>query len=177
MHIILALLGTIVTILILLNRLNESGIDLGWLNPFSWARRRKFRNEHDLNPVFKLDSPMEAAAILMLASAKIDGDITREQKALLLTLFAHKFHQSEQDAKSLLNASTHLLGRGEEVFNSPEKVLQRSLDNFTTEQAQSVLDMLDEIINNDGTPSKQQVDFVAKVKQTFPSMKDPQQWS
>ena len=82
MHIILALLGTIVTILILLNRLNESGIDLGWLNPFSWARRRKFRNEHDLNPVFKLDSPMEAAAILMLASAKIDGDITREQKAL-----------------------------------------------------------------------------------------------
>jgi len=43
MHFILGLLGTIVTILILLNRLADAGIDLGGLNPFLWHRRRKWR--------------------------------------------------------------------------------------------------------------------------------------
>ena len=36
MHIILGVLGAVITILILLNRLAEAGIDLGGLNPFLW---------------------------------------------------------------------------------------------------------------------------------------------
>jgi len=35
MHIILGVLGAIVTILVLLNRLADAGIDVGWLNPFA----------------------------------------------------------------------------------------------------------------------------------------------
>ena len=56
MHIILGVLGIIVTILILLSRLQENGIDIGWLNPFSCHRRRSYRKEHDLNPAFMSDS-------------------------------------------------------------------------------------------------------------------------
>lgn len=41
MHIVLAVLGSLVTILILLNRLKGLGIDFGWLNPFTWHRRRQ----------------------------------------------------------------------------------------------------------------------------------------
>ena len=40
MHIILGALGSIVTILYMLDRL---GIDIGGLNPFYWYRRRAFR--------------------------------------------------------------------------------------------------------------------------------------
>jgi len=40
---ILAVLGVIVTILILLNRLANAGMDLGGLNPFLWQRRRNWR--------------------------------------------------------------------------------------------------------------------------------------
>ena len=35
MHVILGILGVFVTILILMNRLQQGGIDIGWLNPFS----------------------------------------------------------------------------------------------------------------------------------------------
>lgn len=41
MHIVLGLLGTLVTILWLLYRLAEMGIDLGGLNPWAWRRRRQ----------------------------------------------------------------------------------------------------------------------------------------
>lgn len=40
MHIILSVLGAVITILILFNRLNANGIDIDWLNPFAWKRRR-----------------------------------------------------------------------------------------------------------------------------------------
>ena len=55
MHIILGMLGTIVTILILLNRLAEAGIDIGGLNPFLWNRRRKWKKMYQGNPVFKIE--------------------------------------------------------------------------------------------------------------------------
>ena len=83
MHIILAVLGAVVTILILINRIQQSGLDLGWLNPFSWFRRRKYRVNHDLNAAFKLESPLETVSLLMLAVAKADGDISKEQKSTM----------------------------------------------------------------------------------------------
>ena len=70
MHIILGLLGTIVTILILLNRLSEAGIEIGWLNPFAWNRRRKWRNKYQGNPIFQLVDPLEVAALLCTSLAK-----------------------------------------------------------------------------------------------------------
>ena len=81
MHIILGLLGTIVTILVLLHRLAEAGIDLGGLNPYFWHRRRQWRKKYQGNPVYRMDDPMDATAILMVAAAKADGDMTREDKS------------------------------------------------------------------------------------------------
>ena len=79
MHIILGILGSLITVLILLNRLADAGIDLGGLNPYLWQRRRKWRNKYEGNPVFKIESPMDAAAILMVATAKADGDISLDE--------------------------------------------------------------------------------------------------
>jgi hypothetical protein len=46
---ILAILGAVVSILILLNRLANAGINLGGLNPFLWYRRKKWRNQYEGN--------------------------------------------------------------------------------------------------------------------------------
>ncbi len=46
MHVIIGVLGSIITILILLNRLAEAGIDLGGLNPFLWKRRRQWKQKN-----------------------------------------------------------------------------------------------------------------------------------
>jgi hypothetical protein len=71
---LLALLGSVVTILILLYRLAALGISLGGLNPFAWRRRRAWRQRYDAKPVFSLEDPREIAGILATSVAKIDGD-------------------------------------------------------------------------------------------------------
>ena len=65
MHIVIAILGSIVTILVLLNRLKSTGIDFGWLNPFTWYRRRQWKLKVTKNPIYAMENPMEAVAGLL----------------------------------------------------------------------------------------------------------------
>ncbi len=142
MHIIIGILGCVITILILLNRLAEAGVDLGGLNPYLWNRRRKWRKQYQGNPIYKIESPMDATAILMLAAAKADGDLAKEDKAFLLQTFEQKFGLSKKDAAGLLISSSHLLGDGNEVRSNVQKFLKPSLEHFSPEQTQSALDLI-----------------------------------
>ncbi|WP_028865370.1 TerB family tellurite resistance protein [Psychromonas aquimarina] len=164
MHIILGLLGSIVTILVLLNRLRENGIDIGWLNPFTWHRRKTYRNEHDLTPAFKLDSPMDAAALYMVSIAKVDGDISKEQKDKIISLFESEFHLSSQDARDLLKSSVHLLSQTNEVFEKPGKVIERCFDKISPEQLKSICDLIDEVAKVEGSRSAEQQKLISKIK-------------
>ena len=65
MHIIMGILGSVVTILILTNQLSRMGIDVGWLNPFAWSRRKKWQKKYHADPAFSMDRPMEAVAGLL----------------------------------------------------------------------------------------------------------------
>lgn len=170
MHIILGLLGLLVTILVLLNKLQENGLDVGWLNPFSWQRRRKYRIEHDLNPAFKLDSPMDVAALFMVAVAKVDGDFSKEQKACILSLFGSEFHLSQAQAHALLSSSVHLLGQTEDVYRHPEKVITRVYDKFQPEQSRSIGLLIDQVAEVEGNNSSAQRSLVNKIKQACPAI-------
>ncbi len=166
---VLAFLGVVVTLLILVMRLQESGIDLGWLNPFSWHRRRKFRKEHDLNPAFKLDSPMDVAALFMIAVAKVDGELSKEQKARILSLFQSEFKLNTNEASALLRSSAHLLELTDEVFVKPNKVIERSFDKFGPEQVKSVCFLIDEVALVEGNDSSAQNTLINKIKKALPS--------
>ena len=165
MHIILGLLGVIVTILVLLNRLQENGLDIGWLNPFSWHRRRKYRINHDLNPVFKLESPMDVAAVYMLAVAKVDGDLTQEQKTKILSLFQSEFHLNQKESEDLLGSSAHLLFQDDGVFSTPSRVMNRCYYKITSEQCESINAMVDKMALGNAPSTKRDV-LVAKIKGT-----------
>lgn len=167
MHIILGILGTIVTILVLFKKLSDAGIDIGWLNPFSWRRRRAWRNKYEGNPIFSLDGPLEVAAILATTVAKIDGDISNEEKALLLALFESEFGKSEKEASELLLSSIFIFGDGEDAKTKPEKVMQLSLDKFSEDQARSVMSLLNAVKDIDATNAKEKDRFVAKVENVF----------
>lgn len=169
MHIILGVLGAIITILILLRRLNEAGIDLGWLNPFAWQRRRQFRKEHDLNPAFKLENPMDVAALYLVAMAKIDGDLTASQKAKILALFEDDFHLNGDESRELLGASVYLIGNGKDVYASPAQVIKRAYAKFTPSQVSALKDMLLKVANTDGQASRAQIAFLQRINHALPS--------
>ena len=163
MHVIIGLLGSIITILWLLHRLAEMGIDLGGLNPFLWQRRRKWKKQYEANPIFILDGPMEVTALLITATAKADGDMSSEEKREILSIFENEFKLSKRDAASLLISSSHLLGKGDEVRDQLDKVLNPSLDNFTKEQAVSAIELLQRISEIGGPATEMQSELIHKA--------------
>lgn len=163
MHVIIGLLGSIITILWLLHRLAEMGIDLGGLNPFLWQRRRKWKKQYEANPIFILDGPMEVTALLITATAKADGDMSSEEKREILSIFENDFQLSKRDAAGLLISSSHLLGKGDEVRDQLDKVLNPSLENFTKEQAVSAIELLKRISEIGGPATEMQSELIHKA--------------
>ncbi len=167
MHFILGLLGTIVTILVLLNRLAEAGISLGGLNPFLWKRRRDWRNQYEGNPVFQIEDPLDATAILMVAVAKADGDMTRESKRLILDLYENKLNLSKKDAAGLLISSSHLLGDGLEVRANVNKFLAPSLSKYTEAKATSSIELIEQVANHENSTQPEMEKLLNEIKQIF----------
>jgi len=167
MHIILGLLGTIVTILVLFKRLSDAGIDIGWLNPFAWRRRRAWRKQYEGNPIFSLYEPLEVAALLATTAAKIDGDLSAEEKTRLLSLFQSEFHKTEQEASDLLMSSIYLFGDGEDAIAKPEKVMKSALEKFDEAKARSVMNLLTEISQIEPKNQDAKKRFIAKIEAVF----------
>ena len=177
MHIILAFLGAIVTILVLFKRLSDAGIDIGWLNPFAWRRRRAWRNKYQGNPIFSLSDPLEVAALLATTTAKIDGDLSLEEKTVLLELFQSEFNKTEKEASDLLMSSIYLFGDGNDALSKPDKILKSSLESFNPEKAQSVMNMLKAITKIDDKNRNSKDAYVAKVEATFDAhFKSSDEW-
>ncbi len=173
MHIILSVLGTIVTILWLLHRLAQMGVTLGGLNPFLWNRRRKWKKHHDANPIFKITSPLEATALLITAVVKAEGDMSSEEKAEILSIFEHEFHQSFSEAQGLLVSSSHLLGKGDELRDNLEGVLTPSLDSFSDEQAHSAIELLNRVGSISGRSSEAQRSIIHPATELLTSTIQP----
>jgi len=173
MHVLLALVTALATILFVLEKL---GIDVGWLNPWAWSRRRRWLKQLHVNPAFNLDSPMEAVALLLVATARIEGELSSEEKNELRRIFEETFKQSDEEVSSLLISSTYLFGSGEEVISRPESVLERSLGKFSQEQKESTLEVLNRIANIGSPPSAMQVKFIQAIERALLPDKQSENW-
>ncbi|MEE9310759.1 MAG: hypothetical protein V3U64_07030 [Cocleimonas sp.] len=173
---ILAILGAIVTILILLNRLANAGIDLGGLNPFLWHRRKKWKDKLTGNPIYQMDSSMDVVALYMLAVVKADGDITKEDKDHILGLFENDFHLSTKEASSLLVSSSHLLGNGEEAQDNVAKVFERSLPHFTEAQIKSSQELIRKAAGSLEQRPQTTHKIILDIEKAFKSSNKVQNW-
>jgi len=165
LHIILGLLGAAVTILVVLYRLADAGIDLGGLNPFLWRRRRTWRQQFEANPIFSLEEPKDLAAVLAVGVAKIDGDLSAEEKRALLGEFEATFALSANAASDLLASSAHLLGDARVLQTQLGDLLAKCRDLFSPEQVDSLLAMLERIASVDGAPTQRQRTLVDGVRE------------
>lgn len=164
MHVILGILGSIVTILWIFHRLAEMGIDLGGLNPFYWRRRRAWQKRYEGDPIHAVEDPMEIAALVVAAVARIDGDMTAEQKNCLISEFGNTFSLSERDAKQLLGSCSHLLGAPQVVNNQLDGIFERHSKVFSPDQAESIARMMHKVASVAGEPSPEQQNLIANVR-------------
>lgn len=164
MHILLGALGALVTLLILLKRLDDAGIDLGWLNPFAWQRRRAWRQKFEAHPITAVDDPRELAALLAVGVAKLDGDLSAEQKRALLTEFEQTFSLSPRKAAELLGASAHLLGSPQLLESHLAVVIGRTRERLTPEQVDSVLGMMARVVVPGGQATRRQQELMERMR-------------
>lgn len=164
MHIILGLLTAIVTILYLLDRM---GIDLGGMNPFYWRRRRAWAKKYEGDPIYAVEDPIEVAALLVLGAARIDGDLSAEQKRVAQEQFQNEFSMDPREATQLLASAAHLLGAPQVIDTQLEGVTEKNKGRFSREQAESMLQMMVKVASADGDPTQRQTDYLDSVKARF----------
>ena len=167
MHILLALLGSIVTILILLKGLADAGISLGGLNPFLWRRRRAWRKKYEANPLFALENPMEIAAVLAVATAKADGDMSADERKALLAEFESTFSLTGQKSVELLTASAHILGDGQLLREKLDDVLAKHRDAFNEAQRESLVGLLERVARLNGAATTAQSELIGRVRRAL----------
>ena len=164
MHIILGVLGLIVTILVLINRLSDAGIDIGWLDPFKWNRRRRWRQAYHADPVFAIEDPMKSTAGLMYTMAKCSGDISREEKACILSIFRETFKLTDREATDLLSTCSYHIKDEDVVKNNVLKYLRPSIDNFAEEQKHSAFSLIEKVAFCEGRPNEKQAGLLGNIK-------------
>ena len=152
---LIGLLGALVTVLVLLKRLADAGIDLGGLNPFARRRRRAWQSKFEANPLFGLEDPMDAAAALAVGIAKASGDMSAEQKRALLAAFQSTFDLNLAAAEELLASSAYLVGDAQIFADQVEGVLAKSRERFTDNQIDSTLALIQEIAAVEGATELQ----------------------
>ena len=167
MHVILGVLGLIVTILILVNRLTEAGIDIGWLDPFKWNRRRKWRQACHADPLFDIDDPMKSTAGLMYTMAKCSGDISKEEKACILGIFEEDFKLTEREATDLLSTCSFYIKDEDLVKRELKKFLRPSLENFAERQMISAFSFVERVALCEGQPNEKQSEFLMAIREVF----------
>lgn len=164
MHILIGLLGSIVTLLYLLDRL---GIDLGGMNPFHWYRRRAFARKYGSDPIYSIEDPVHIAALLVIGAAKLDGDVTAEQKKAAQDQFVSEFSMDAREASQLFGSAAHLLAAPQLIDTQLAKLADRNKDNFSPEQASSLMQMMVKVASADGSISARQQEFIDSVRSAY----------
>lgn len=172
---LLGLLGAIVTVLVLLKRLADAGIDLGGLNPFARRRKRAWQNKFEANPLFGLEDPMDAAAALAVGVAKASGDLSSEQKSALLAAFQNTFNLDLVAAEQLLASSAFLVGDGQIFMDRVEGVLAKSRERFTDNQIASTLALIEEIAAVEGATDRQR-ELIDRIGEILHDNSKPTTW-
>ena len=167
MHIILALAGAIITILILLRKLGEAGITLDSINPFAWYRRHQWRKKYHSKPLFNIEDPLKAAALMIVAVAKADGDISLEEKKHILGLFEREFGFSADEAAGLFTSSVFFLKDEVDISSYVARILEPSAAHFSDHQIGFTVDCMQQVaaLVSDQSAAKNQL--IALFSQYF----------
>lgn len=178
MHILLAILGSVASILFYLSMLSRSGVRIKIPDPFAWNRKRKWLQTHNADPMMSISSPMEATALLMYAAARSSGDLSREQKVFLKENFQSEFHLSDLQATELLSSCSFLLKDEDNIVNNLEKFMAASIGKFNQDQKESALDLVKKTAHCEGHISEKQKEFLQKIENFFfPPSQEQKKWA
>ena len=178
MHIVLGVLSAVAGVIWALVALQRSGFNASSLNPFLWYRRAQWRKKYGTHPLYNLDDPMDVAAVLILGTAKFEGEISSEQKGVVLELFEQQFKLDRDAASDLLLASAHLIRDEVYLLDRLDRILEKSGVRFSRAQAGSLLAMMTRIGTLESPLNEEQRKLIAATAHYFEKLfRRSRQWN
>lgn len=177
MHIIIGLITAIAGFIWALHSLQNAGFDLNALNPFTWARRRKWEKQLGTKPMHALEDSMEAAALLVISIAKAEGEITRDTKMEILELFENEFGVNRSKAISLFSASSFMLKDSINVDAEVVHILSPSKSDFDESHALKLVEMMNKVASKENVITTSQQKIINAVsKELKLNEEKPKNW-
>lgn len=167
MHIIIGLITAIAGLVWALNRLHHAGVNINSFNPFFWLRRRRWEKQLGNKLIHGLEKPIDAASLLVVAIAKMDGVFTREQKSEIISLFESELKISNSAAAESFSASSYMLQDTVNIVGEVKNILKPSQDAFESHHAESLIGMLLKTATAEGSLSPEQSEFIAEVEKVL----------
>jgi len=178
MHIIIALITAAAGLIWALVKLQNSGLNLNALNPFFWWRRNQWQRKVGTQPLHQIQKPMEAVAVLLVASVKTEGEVSREQKKEIIQLFSSEFKLSNQEAVDLFSASSFMLQAVNDIVGEVKNILAPCKIKFSKNQAESAIELLTKVSLLDGEISTIQQEMIdATQKELVIEAKSNDTWA
>lgn len=171
MHIIIGLITAIAGLAWALNSLQNAGVNLNAFNPFFWMRRRKWERKLGTKPMHALTDSMDVAALLVVAVAKEHGDITRESKLEILTMFEREFGVKRNKAIEMYSSSTYLMQDALNISEEVRHIIKPSKENFTSNHIAKLIKLLNEAASLEGITDGQRA-IIKSVEKEFQSNKN-----
>ncbi|MBV1911726.1 MAG: TerB family tellurite resistance protein [Kangiellaceae bacterium] len=177
MHIVIGIISALAGLIWAINSLQRSGFRLSSINPFYWARRNKWKKQYAENPLYSLTDPMEVAAALMLGVAKLEGEISREQKQTILAVFSDDFGLTTVAALDLFSSTSFMLQKEVNFLENCDKILENVKEKFSIEQAESTIELVEKMANLDSAASDTQTSFLAQMTNVLkPKSRNSNSW-
>lgn len=170
MHILLALAGAIITILILVRSLGDAGISIDSFNPFAWYRKHQWLKKYHSKPLFNIEEPQRVAALLIVAVAKADGLISIEEKKHILNMFEKDFDYDEKAAAGLFTSSAFFLKDEVEITPYLSQILSLSANSFSDNQVAFTIECMKKIAALSAENSSSKNDIIHAFRQYFETL-------
>lgn len=164
---IIAVISALAGLIWALTALRNTGFHFSSLNPFLAVRRWRWSRDFGAKPIFKLDRPMDAAAVLLVAIAKADGIMSAEQKQELLGMFQHSFELTANEASEMLTSTIYLLRDELSIAENVDKILERSASRFEPPQVAELLRMMRKLAAMDGSVNTEQGRILSATERFF----------
>lgn len=167
MHIVIGVITALAGLIFALNKLQNAGVDLNAFSPFTYLRRRRWEKKFGTKPMHGVTETMDAAALLVVAVAKQDGEITRDTKMDVLKMYEEEFGISRKKAIELFSSSTYMLNGEMNLAGEVKNILAPTKEKFDDENTKTLLSMLEKISVAEDSASTEQLDLIKAVKKEF----------
>ena len=167
MHIVIGVISAVAGLIWALVALQRAGFDISCCNPVLWRRRAQWRKKFAEKPIYTLSQPLDVAGLLLLGTAKCEGEVSTEQKQELRKIFTEELNLNTNEADDLLVASAHLMRDEIYLVDHLAPILERSARSFSTQQVESLLNLMRQVAEKESPINEEQEKLLRATAEYF----------